>query len=82
LEVFYIFVFYGRGILVRAYDKLIMKFYKVFEDEIGTVRSIFSDEVLPRPAGPNLQLAERGEKALELQKRIDLQLEMLKESSW
>lgn len=81
MEVFYVFVFYDRSIIVRAYDKLIMKFYKIFEDEISSVRSLFNEDVIPLPAGQP-RLAERGMRALELQKRLDLQLEMLKEAAW
>lgn len=45
LEQFY--VFYPREIITRAYDKLVMKLYKIFEDETNQVRSLYAKNTVP-----------------------------------
>lgn len=78
LETFY--VFYQRDIITRAYDKLIMKLYKLLEDECNQVRALFQLNIQP-PATSDPKYVERGTWTLYLQRGFDVQRNLVK-AAW
>ena len=79
LETFYIY--YQRDIITRAFDKLIMKLYKILEDEVIAVRTLYSKNILPLPL-TYPQYAGRGAWAMYMKRRLEMQLDLLTEAWW
>ncbi|CAL8125661.1 unnamed protein product [Orchesella dallaii] len=79
LETFY--VYYARDIIRRTYDQLIMKLYKILEDDTAIVRNLYQSNVLPLPlAYP--QYSGRAAWSNFMYARLNNQLEMLEKAWW
>ena len=78
LESFY--AFYQRPLIIRAYDKLTVKLYNIFDNEIINVKSLFSKDILPLPL-VYPQMAGRGAWALFMKQRLDENYKIL-QSAW
>lgn len=79
LETFY--VYYQRDIIRRTYDQLIMKLFKVLEDDTTIVKNLHLSQALPLPlVYPNY--SGRAAWANFMYNRLNTQLEMVEKAWW
>lgn len=79
LETFY--VYYGRDIIRRTYDQLIMKLYKVVEDDTALVKNLYMSKMLPLPL-QYPQYSGRAAWSMFLYNRMHYQQQMLEKAWW
>lgn len=79
LETFY--DYYSRDIIRRTYDQLVMKLYKVVEDDYNLVKNLHSSNSLPLPL-QYPQYSGRYAWSNFLHNRLDRQLQLLDKAWW
>ncbi len=77
LECFY--TFYQRDLIIRAYDKLTVKLYKIFDNDMIQVKDLYAKNILPLPL-VYPQLSGRGAWALYMKQRLDENYECLRKA--
>lgn len=79
METFY--VYYGRDIIRRTYDQLIMKLFKVVEDDAALVKNLHLSKTLPLPL-QYPQYSGRSAWSNFLYNRLHRQAKLLEDAWW